>query len=63
MPRAASLADAIKKEFNVETKLIEGSGGAFEVRVDGTLLWSRLQTGCFPEPRELLDKIKAAGGS
>jgi len=39
--------------------LIEGSGGVFEVVVDGTLVFSKKKTGRFPEHEEIFDLIKA----
>ncbi len=49
----------IKKEFDVDTKLIEGAGGVFDVHVDRTPIWSKFKMGRFPEHREVLDKIRA----
>ena len=53
------MAEVIKKEFGVDAKLIEGAGGVFDVHVDRTPIWSKFKTGRFPEPREVLDKIRA----
>ena len=57
MPKAASLTDAIKNEFDAEVELIEGAGGIFDVHANGVRVWSKTQTGRFPEHREVLDKI------
>ena len=38
--------------------MIEGSGGIFDVHVDGTQVWSKHDTGRFPEHNEVLNKIK-----
>lgn len=54
------MAEAIKKELDVDTKLIEGVGGVFDVHVDRTPIWSKFKMGRFPEPREVLDKIRTA---
>ena len=51
------MAKAIKSEFSAETKLIEGGGGIFDVHVNGTQIWSKHQTGRFPEHGEVLDKL------
>ena len=59
MPKAAGLAAAIKKRFGVESKLIEGSGGVFDVHVDGRQIWNKQDIGRFPDDQEVLDKIKA----
>ena len=38
--------------------MIEGSGGVFDVHVNGTQIWSKGDIGRFPEHHEVLDKIK-----
>ena len=48
---------AIKEKFDHVATLIEGSGGAFEVRVDGKLVFSKLKTFRFPENDEIFDAI------
>jgi len=52
------LAEVIKKQLNLETKLIEGAGGVFEVRVNASLVWSKKEMGRFPEHAEVVDKIR-----
>lgn len=59
MPDAASLQSAIKDKFDHVATLIEGSGGAFEVRVDGKLIFSKLKTFRFPENDEIFDAISS----
>jgi len=39
--------------------LVEGSGGVFEVTVDGTLLFSKKELGRHAEPGEVLSLIEA----
>ena len=62
MPKAAGLADEIKKALNVTSKLIEGSGGVFDVTADGKLIWSKHDKGRFPEHKEILDQLRAMAG-
>jgi selenoprotein W-related protein len=38
--------------------LIPGTGGVFEVRIGGDLLWSRKAEGRFPEMQELKQRIR-----
>ncbi len=38
--------------------MIEGSGGVFDVHVNGTQVWNKHDIGRFPEHNEVLDKIK-----
>jgi len=42
-----------------ELCLIPSKGGAFEISVDGKLLYSKLETGRFPDERQVLRDIKA----
>jgi selT/selW/selH-like putative selenoprotein len=46
---AAELKDAVK----VEARLIEGSKGIFDVKVDGKLVYSKYQTHKFPDQGEV----------
>ena len=58
-PQAVSLADELKKgliEANVET--VEGSGGVFEVTLNGSLIFSKKDTDRFPNEGEVLKSIK-----
>ena len=53
------MAGAIKSRFGVESKMIEGAGGVFDVHVNGTQIWDKHAVGRFPEHTEILDKINA----
>lgn len=53
------MAAEIKKKFGVDTELIKSDGGAFEVKVDGKLIFSKLELGRFPEHAEILGQLKA----
>ncbi len=57
-PNAASVADELQKEFGVKANLIAGSNGIFDVLVDGEKVFSKSQTGRFPEPGEVIKKVK-----
>jgi selenoprotein W-related protein len=41
-----------------EVALLPGSGGIFEVRVDGETIWSRAVQGRFPEAAELKQRVR-----
>jgi selenoprotein W-related protein len=41
-----------------EVALVPGSGGIFEVRVDGETVFSRAATGRFPEMKELKQAVR-----
>ena len=54
--RAAWMAQELLTTFEAElgeVALVPGTGGVFEVRVDGETIWSRKQEGRFPEAKEL----------
>ena len=53
------MAEIRKQRTDVETQLHKGSGGQFEVVVDGNLIFSKKEAGRFPEPREILEKLPA----
>jgi selenoprotein W-related protein len=56
MLRAAWMAQELLTTFEgdiAEMVLKPGTGGVFEVHVDGELLWSRKERGGFPEITEL----------
>ena len=38
--------------------LIPGTGGVFEVRIDGAVVWSRAGEGRFPELKELKQRVR-----
>lgn len=58
MPRASSLAAELKKHLGVESTLIAGSGGVFDVTVDGKVVFSKKSVGRFPETGEIVGALK-----
>ena len=57
-PKAASLAEELQREFNVNAELVPGSNGIFDVVIDGNLIFSRASESRFPEQGEITGKIK-----
>ena len=41
-----------------EVALVPGTGGIFEVRLNGERLWSKKEAGRFPEPKEIKQLIR-----
>ena len=41
-----------------ELALVPASGGVFEVRVDGDLIWSKKERGRFPDAKELKQLVR-----
>lgn len=61
MLRAAWTAQELLTTFEAEAgavALVPGSGGVFEVRVEGETVWSRNERGRFPEMKELKQLIR-----
>ena len=56
---ALELLTHYRKDIS-ELKLVPSGGGAFEVSVNGKLIFSKLEEGRFSEPKELKESIEAA---
>jgi selenoprotein W-related protein len=59
--RAAWIAQELLTTFEAELKgvsLMPGTGGIFEVRLNGELLFARKEVGRFPESKELKQLIR-----
>jgi selenoprotein W-related protein len=52
------LAATIKDKTGVESELISGGGGIFDVVVDGEMIFSKHEVDRFPEPDEILSKLE-----
>ena len=56
-PSAVSLAAELKESIGVDSKLLSGAKGDFEVVVDGETVFSKKKLSRFPEPEELTKKL------
>jgi len=59
--RAAWMTQELLSTFEQEiggVTLIPGSGGVFEVRVEGKRIWSRQEAGRFPDIKELKQLVR-----
>jgi selenoprotein W-related protein len=59
--RAAWMAQELLTTFETELKevsLVPGTGGIYEVRLDGEVIFSRKEQGRFPESKELKQLIR-----
>ncbi len=59
MSRAARAADALKEELEVDAELLKGSGGIFEVAVDGKVV-TKKELGRFPTEHDVVDAVSKA---
>jgi len=53
------LAAELRDSFKIDANLIAGSGGIFEVIADGKKVYSKEETGHFPEPGEVTNILKS----
>lgn len=59
--RASWMAQELLNTFSTElgeAALVPGTGGIFEVRVDGEVIWSREGMGRFPDIKELKQLVR-----
>lgn len=55
---AQELLTTFAEELGSVTLIPDDTGGVFEVRIDGKLLWSRGEQGRFPEMKELKQLVR-----
>ncbi len=48
---------AIEEAKGIQSDLIKGGGGIFDVRMDGELIFSKHEKGRFPEHEEILSQL------
>ncbi|MBD3240741.1 MAG: SelT/SelW/SelH family protein [Chitinivibrionales bacterium] len=51
------MAAELKKAYGVDAELVGGSGGIFDVIVDGDRVYSKHETGRFPDQGEVVKLI------
>ena len=52
------LLSTFGEELGSVTLIPDDTGGVFEIRIDGRLLWSRSEKGRFPEIKELKQTVR-----
>jgi selT/selW/selH-like putative selenoprotein len=52
------LAAEIKKELGVDSQLVRGGGGIFDVTADSKRVFSKKDEGRFPSEKEVIDKLR-----
>ena len=59
--RSAWMAQELLSTFGTElgsVTLVPGTGGVFEIRVDGELIWERKRDGGFPDVKALKQMVR-----
>jgi len=54
-----SLAESIESETGAQSELVPGDNGIFDVEVDGRRIYSKHETGRFPEHEEVLAELRS----
>ena len=49
----------MRNAYGIQAKLVPGRGGIFDVIVDDELVFSKGVTGRFPDPGEIVQKLKS----
>ena len=52
------MAAEIKKELGVDSQLVRGSGGIFDVSVDDKKIYSKYDTGRFPAEKDIVAQLR-----
>lgn len=52
------MEEELQKEINADVELIPGSGGIYEITVDGRMIFSKFKSKRFPDPGEIVSLIK-----
>ena len=55
---AQELLNTFAEELGSVTLTPDVTGGVFEVRIDGEIVWSRKEAGRFPEIKELKQRVR-----
>ena len=58
-PRAAGLAETLKKELGASAQLIPGSNGVYDVIIDDKTIFSKHQSNRFPENDEIISLLRS----
>lgn len=53
------MAAEIKKELGVDSQLVRGGGGIFDVTVDNKRIFSKHDEGRFPAEKEIIDQLRS----
>jgi len=51
--QAANVAEEIHESFNIEVQILDGFLGSFDVIVNGEIIFSKAETGRFPDVGEI----------
>ena len=55
------MRDELCDKFGIVAELIESKGGVFEVTLNGDLIFSKKNSGRFPELKEIFDLVERFG--
>ena len=58
-PMAVSLADKLEQSFDASVELVRGSNGIFDVEQENNLIYSKHESGEFPNEERLINELKS----
>ena len=56
--QALRLREELQNKFSADVEILEGSGGVFEVELNGNSIFSKKELGRFPNENEVIDLIE-----
>ena len=56
--QALRLREELQNKFSADVEILEGSGGVFEVELNGNSVFSKKELGRFPNENEVIDLIE-----
>ena len=56
--QALRLREELQNKFSADVEILEGSGGVFEVELNGDSIFSKKESGRFPNENEVIDLIE-----
>ena len=56
--QALRLREELQNKFSADVEILEGSGGVFEVELNGDSIFSKKELGRFPNENEVIDLIE-----
>lgn len=51
------MAAEIQRKFGIQAEMVRGRGGIFDVTLDNEIIYSKKQTGRFPMPGEVEERL------
>lgn len=57
------MAAELQRKFGIQAEMVRGRGGVFDVTMDNEIIYSKKQSGRFPMPGEVEEKVSERVGA